>query len=450
MELVRRAGGVDRRAGDRARIVLAAAEGLSNVEVAAAVGVSLRTVGRWRRGFAARRLAGLSDAAPSGRSKATELVLAEAERVQLERWARRAKTAQFLALRARIVLRCAEGGTDRGVAGELGVNESTVLRWRTRFTERRLDGLFDEPRAGRPPSVPLDQVKDVIAATLESAPGADTQWSRTSMAKRTGLSPSTIGRIWKRLDLKPHLRDSVTLTTDPRFVAKVVDVVGLYHNPPEKAVVLCVEEESLAQALDRSQPVVPMMPGMPERRTHDYLFRAITRLFAADNIADGAVVGELHRRHRAIEFRRFLTRIDRTVPTGLDVHLVCENNSTYNTAEIRTWLERHPRFHVHVAPTGSAWLHQVERWFGRLADELVRRGVHTSVHALEADIRVWIHTWNRNPRPFAWTRTADEILASLSTYLTTITPPADTTNKEEPAPRTCGAGRRAVSGRSCW
>ncbi len=270
----------------------------------------------------------------------------------------------------------------------------------------------------------MTRPEDVIVATLETTPGADTHWSRASMAKRTGLSPSTIGRIWKRFDLKPHLQDSFKLSTDPQFVAKVVDVVGLYHNPPEKAVVLCVDEKSQIQALDRSQPVLPMMPGMPERRTHDYLRHGITSLFAAFNIADGTVIGELHRRHRAIEFRKFLVSIDKAVPAGLDVHLVCDNYATHNTPEIRIWLERHPRFHVHFTPTGSSWINQVERWFGLLTDKLIRRGVHTSVQALETDIRTWIDTWNRDPRPFTWTKTADEILASLADYLTKINPSA--------------------------
>ncbi|WP_405512176.1 IS630 family transposase [Streptomyces canus] len=374
-------------------------------------------------------MAGLADEPRPGRRK-SELVLSDEERAQLTRWARRAKTAQFLALRARIVLRCAEGRTNKQVAAELGVREQSVSRWRARFIERRLDGLVDEPRPGRPPSILLDQVEDVVVATLELTPGKDTHWSRASMAELTGLSKSTIGRIWRKFHLKPHLQDAFKLSTDPQFVAKVVDVVGLYHHPPEKAVVLCVDEKSQIQALDRSQPVLPMMPGMPERRTHDYLRHGITSLFAAFNIADGTVIGELHRRHRSVEFKKFLVTIDKTVPAGLDVHLVCDNYATHNTPEIKTWLGKHPRFHVHFTPTGSSWINQVERWFGLLTDKLIRRGVHTSVKALEDDITAWIDSWNENPRPFTWTKTADEILNSLADYLAKVTPPVSDNQRQ--------------------
>jgi transposase len=437
-ELVRRAALPERRRSDRARIVLACAEGMANAAAARELDVAVKSVSKWRRRFAQQRLAGLEDDAPIGRPKAG-LVLSEDERAQLTRWARRAKTAQYLAMRAKIVLACADGAMNKQVAADLGVDESTVDRWRARFVERRLKGLHDEPRPGRPPSVRLDQVEDVIVATLESLPGKDTHWSRASMAAHSGLSRSTIGRIWRDFGLKPHLQDSFKVSKDPFFIEKVIDVAGLYHNPPEKAVVLCVDEKSQIQALDRSQPVLPMMPGMPERRTHDYLRHGITSLFAAFNTADGTVISELHRRHRATEFRKFLARIDKTVPAELAVHLVCDNYATHSTAEVRTWLKRHPRFHVHFTPTGSSWMNQVERWFGLLTDKLIRRGVHTSVQALENDIRDWIATWNANPRPFTWTKTADEILSSLADYLARL-PTAPSENHAELNGQTSDAG----------
>ena len=345
------------------------------------------------------------------------LELTGPERDQLQRWARRRTSSQALALRSRIVLGCAAGLSNKDVAAREGVSQPTVGKWRARFVELRLDGLGDDPRPGRPPSITAEQVEDVVVSTLESTPANATHWSRVKMAQRSGLSPSSIGRIWRAFELKPHRAETFKLSNDPLFVDKVFDVVGLYLNPPEAAVVLCVDEKSQVQALARSQPAFPMMPGMPERRTHDYVRHGTTSLFAAFNTADGTVISSMHRRHRTIEFRKFLTKIDTEVPAELDVHLVCDNYGTHKSPAIRTWLAAHPRFHVHYTPTYSSWLNQVERWFAYLTDDLLRRSDHRSVQALEKDIRTWVTAWNTNPRPFIWIKTAQQILDSLGRLL---------------------------------
>jgi transposase len=351
------------------------------------------------------------------------LVLSDEDRETLVRWSRRAKSSQALALRCRIVLGCAEDGglrANQDVAAQLGIWPQTVTKWRQRFLDRGLDGLADEPRPGAPRKITDERIEEVVVKTLEAAPADATHWSRSSMAAQSGLSKSTIGRVWKAFGLKPHLVDTFKLSNDPQFIDKVRDVVGLYLDPPEKALVLAVDEKSQIQALDRSAPVLPMMPGMPERRTHDYVRHGITTLFAALDVATGTVIGSIHRRHRAVEFKQFLAKLDKQVPAELDVHLICDNYSTHKHPTIQRWLAAHPRFHMHFTPTYSSWLNQVERWFGLLTDKRLRRGAHRSIQALENDIRAWINQWNREPKPFTWTKTADEILERLASYLQRI------------------------------
>jgi transposase len=352
----------------------------------------------------------------TGRPKA-ELVLSSEEREQLQRWARRRKSSQALALRSKIVLACATGADNTAVAAQVGCAAATVGKWRGRFVEHRLDGLTDEARPGRPASVTADQVEDVVVATLESTPISATHWTRAKMAERTGLSKSTIGRIWKAFDLKPHRAEGFKLSNDPLFVEKVYDIVGLYLDPPEAAVVLSVDEKSQVQALARSQPAFPMMPGMPEKRTHDYVRHGTTSLFAALNVDDGTVISALHRRHRAVEFKKFLAKIDTEVPDHLDVHLICDNYGTHKHPIVTKWLTARPRIHMHFTPTYSSWINQVERLFAHVTADLLQRSDHRSVQALETDIRRWVKAWNDNPKPFVWTKTADQILGSLTRLL---------------------------------
>ncbi|MEU2780157.1 IS630 family transposase [Streptomyces sp. NPDC007162] len=357
--------------------------------------------------------------ARTGRPKA-ELTLSDEERAALEGWVRRHSTPQAWALRCRIILACAEGASNKDVAAELGSTPHAVGRWRARFVQYRIAGLGDMPRPGGPRTVTDEQVAAVIARTLESTPKNATHWSTRSMAKEMGLSQSSVSRIWRAFGLQPHRSKTFKLSTDPYFVDKVHDVVGLYLDPPERALVFCVDEKSQIQALDRSQPVLPMMPGVPERATHDYVRAGTTTLFAALEVATGKVIGSLHRRHRAEEFKKFLIKLDKEVPAGLDVHLVCDNYATHKTPAIKKWLLAHPRFHLHFTPTGSSWLNLVERWFAELTNKQIRRGVHKSVQALEKDIRNWIAAWNTDPKPYVWTKTADEILERLASYLNRI------------------------------
>jgi len=349
-------------------------------------------------------------------AKRAEIVLDPEEREVLERWVRRPKTSQALAFRCRIVLQAAAGATSKEIASKLGCNANTVGKWRGRFAERGLDGLHDEPRPGKPRSITDADVERVIVMTLEEQPLAATHWSTRSLAQATGMSQSAISRIWRAFGLKPHRTEAFKLSPDPQFIDKVRDIVGLYLNPPEAAVVLCVDEKSQIQALDRSAPVLPLMPGVPERRSHDYVRHGTTNLYAALDVASGQVIAEMTPRQRAEEFRRFLNVIDTSVPTHLDVHLVLDNSSTHKTPSIQRWLQRHPRFTLHFTPTYASWLNLVERWFAELTVKWIKRGTHRSVRDLVASIRTWITDWNDDPKPFVWHKSADEILDSLAAY----------------------------------
>src|SRR4051795_4778905 len=352
---------------------------------------------------------------------AAAIELSEEERAAVERWARRPSSAQALAVRSRIVLDAAEGRSNTEIAKRLGISRPTVTKWRSRFAKHRLDGLLDEPRPGRPRTITDEQVEQVIVKTLESTPKNATHWSTRSMAAEVGLTQNAVLRIWHAFGLPPHRQEAFKLSKDPRFVEKVHDIVGLYLDPPERAVVLCVDEKSQIQALDRTAPILPMLPGTPARATHDYKRHGTSSLYAALDIATGQVIGSLHARHRAVEFKKFLTLIDDQVPQHLAVHLVMDNVSTHKTPTIQRWLLAHPRFVVHFTPTSSSWLNLVERWFSELTTKKLKRGAHTSVRALNADIRSWIETWNEDPRPYVWTKTSDQILESISRYCGRIT-----------------------------
>jgi transposase len=351
----------------------------------------------------------------TGRPKAA-LVLSPEQREELERWARRRSTAQALAARARVILACADGGNNKEVAGRLGLSRLTVGRWRARFIGSGVDGLLDEPRPGAPRTISDAAVERAVALTVESKPRDATHWSTRSLAKRVGLSRSSVARIWRAFGLRPHRTESFKLSTDPLLIEKVRDIVGLYLNPPDRAVVLCLDEKPQIQALDRAQPILPLRPGQIERRTHDYVRHGTTSLFAALNVKSGRIIAEHHRRHRGLEFRKFLDTIDHNVPPELEVHLVLDNYGTHKTPLIQRWLLRRPRFHLHFTPKGASWINQVERFFAELTNRQLRRGAHRSTLELERALRDYVDVKNRNPKPFIWTKTADEILTSIERF----------------------------------
>jgi transposase len=344
------------------------------------------------------------------------VMLTAAERQHLSSLAHRSRSAPHVARRARIILACAEGRPTTHIARRLHVSPTTVCKWRARFLRARVEGLCDEPRPGTPRQISDAQIERVIIRTLERTPRGATQWSTRTMAHASGLSNATISRIWRAFGLQPHRTETFKLSPDPLLVAKVRDIVGLYLHPPEHAVVLCVDEKAQIQALDRTAPLLPLRPGQVERRTHDYTRHGTTTLFAALEVKTSKVISQFHRRHRAVEFRQFLDAIDAQVPAALDVHLILDNYGTHKTALIRHWFAKRPRFHVHFTPTYGSWLNLVERWFAELTNKQLRRGAHRSVRALQAAIREFLDAHHEAPTPFVWTKTADEILASITRF----------------------------------
>jgi transposase len=344
------------------------------------------------------------------------LELTVRENNQLIEWTRRHKSSQALAARSRIVLACAQGASNSEVANRVRMTPQTVGKWRSRFLERRLDGLLDEPRPGAPRQVDDARIEELIATTLNERPREATHWSTRLLARKLKVSQSTVSRVWRAFGLQPHRAETFKLSTDPLFIDKVRDIVGLYLNPPTQAMVLCVDEKSQIQALDRTQPILPLAPGLPERRTHDYQRHGTTTLFAALDLATGQVIGELHRRHRSKEFLAFLRTIEANVPAELEVHLIMDNYGTHKTPSVKAWLVRHPRFRVHFTPTSSSWLNLVERWFALLSERQIKRGTHRSTIELERAIRQYLNIHNQNPKPFIWTKSADEILASVARF----------------------------------
>src|SRR4249919_547851 len=351
-----------------------------------------------------------------GWGAAVRIELSDAERSDLRARARRRKIARADAMRAEIVLLAADGMTNLAIAERLGITRVTVATWRKRFATGRLDGLVDEPRPGAPRKIGDEKIAEVVTTTLETMPAAATHWSTRSMARATGVSISTVHRIWRAFSLQPHRSETFKLSTDPQFVEKVRDIVGLYLDPPERALVLCVDEKSQIQALDRTQPLLPMRPGQAERRTHDYERHGVTTLFAALDVKAGTIVGKCMPRHRAREFRKFLDEVERNVPANLDIHVVMDNASSHKTKLIRAWFAKRRRWHVHFTPTSSSWINQVERFFALLSEQQIKRGVHRSTAELEAAINTYIKIRNADPKPFRWIKSADDILASIERF----------------------------------
>lgn len=351
-----------------------------------------------------------------GRIPAVTIELSSEERRELDGLTRRRRTAQGLSRRAQIVLLAAEGWQNKTIAGELGVTANTVGKWRRRFAEHRLEGLCDEPRPGAPRQIGDDAIAETVRLTLEETPPDATHWSLRSMARATGYAPSTVHRIWQAFGLQPHRSETFKLSSDPLFVDKVRDIVGLYLDPPERALVLCVDEKSQIQALDRTQPLLPMRPGQAERRSHDYKRCGTLSLFAALDTATGRIIGRCFARHRAREFRAFLNTVEAQVPGELDIHIIMDNLATHKTSTTRNWFARHPRWYVHYTPTSTSWINQVERFFGLLTEKQLRRGVHSSTKQLEDDIMTYIDTVNADPKPFRWTKAADDILATIQRF----------------------------------
>ncbi len=342
-----------------------------------------------------------------------KITLSEDEREELKRWLRRRQMPAAEQCRARIILLSEEGLSGVEIGKRVGVTTQTVSKWRTRFEQDRIEGLTDSPRSGRPRTIDGQKVAEVIEKTLQAKPSKATHWSTTLMAKETGLNPMAISRIWRAFGLKPHLVDTFKLSTDPHFIEKVHDIVGLYMSPPDKALVLCVDEKSQIQALNRTQPALPLSFGYSETKTHDYIRHGTTTLFAALDVATGEVIGRLHRRHRAKEFLAFLNALDKEIPDGPDVHIIMDNYGTHKTAKVRAWFAARPRYHIHFTPTSASWINLVERFFGLLSERWIKRNSHRSTKELESSIKEYLTVYNDDPKPFVWKKTADQIIKSL-------------------------------------